>query len=321
MNITVLFEDLDLLVIDKPAGVTVNKAETTRNEITIQDWAEKKLKIDPDQPRLDRGQIGDVDSDFYKRGGLPATHSSANKQNIQERDSYKFSDPVKDFALRAGVVHRLDKETSGVLLLAKNPSAFSNLQKQFKERTVKKVYNALAHGRITPSIGEINVPVGRLPWNRNRFGILPGGRESETQYKVLGYYLYSRNNQDISSSSERSESRSNNEAIQQFNNSEVSRRARTIKDEEILTLVELYPQSGRTHQIRVHLKYIGHPIFSDFLYAGRKTARADRKFLPRVFLHASKISFTHPSTAKELTFDVPLPSTLSSLLDSLTKVS
>lgn len=236
MNIPILFEDADILILDKPAGITVNKSETTKNEITIQDFAEEYL------------QIPNNNSDsFYARGG---------------------------------VVHRLDKETSGILILAKNPDAFYNLQNQFKERTVKKTYTALAHGKIIPEIGEIDVPVGRLPWNRKSFGIIPGGRESKTLYKVLTYF-------------------------------------KNPKNKEILSLLELYPRSGRTHQIRVHLKYIGHPVFSDFLYAGRKTARNDRKILPRVFLHAAKISFNHPVTSANISFESPMPSELSKILTTL----
>lgn len=247
MNIAILFEDDDLLIIDKPAGITVNRAETTQNELTVQDWAEKHIGI------------------TYQASGI------------------KYGDkewtPESDFNQRGGIVHRLDKETSGVLILAKNPQSFVELQRQFREREVKKVYQALAHGKV-PGEGEIDVPVGRLPWNRKQFGILPGGRESKTTYKVLQYFI-------------------------------------DPKTKETLSLVELYPQSGRTHQIRVHLKYIGHPIFSDFLYAGRKTARNDRKILERVFLHASQISFFHPKTKKEITFESPLPEELQELLKTL----
>lgn len=248
MNITILFEDDYLLIIDKPAGITVNRAETTRHETTIQDWAEEKLGI------------------------------------TYEVSSIKYGDrdwtPAIEFSQRGGIVHRLDKETSGVLILAKTPEAFVELQRQFREREVKKIYQALSHGKIQPVEGEINVPVGRLPWNRKQFGIVPGGRESKTLYKVLSYYQQQ-------------------------------------KTKEVLSLVELYPQSGRTHQIRVHLKYIGHPIFSDFLYAGRKTARDDRKILSRVFLHASKISFSHPRTKETMSFESPLSPELQELLKTL----
>src|SRR3989344_4931033 len=185
---------------------------------------------------------------------------------------------------RAGIVHRLDKETSGILLVAKTPQAFENLQKQFKERIVKKTYIALAHGKIDEETGEIRVPVGRLPWNRKRFGIIPGGRDSITKYKILKIKYQIINGK-----------------------------------KEPLTLLELYPETGRTHQIRVHLKYFNHPIFSDFLYAGRKTARSDRKILGRVFLHAAKISFKHPQTGKEVTFESPLPQDLREFLLKLSE--
>lgn len=267
MDIQIVYQDGDLLIIDKPAGITVNRAETTKGEMTVQDWAEEKLRVE--RGLAEEGRLLD-------RGG---------QLKVDEVEDYKkFGEegwtPEQDFHARGGIVHRLDKETSGILIIAKNPEAFVELQKQFRERTVKKVYQALAHGVVAPEEGEISVPVGRLPWNRNRFGILPGGRESKTLYKVLQVY-------------------------------------QDPKTKEKLSLVELYPQSGRTHQIRVHLKYINHPIFADFLYAGRKTSRNDRKVLPRVFLHAAKISFIHPKTGESVSFEAPLTPELQEVLDNL----
>ena len=179
MDLPILFEDEAMLVINKPPGMVVNRAESVKGE-TVQDWVEKTYRI--------------------------------------------------FIADRAGIVHRIDKETSGILLIAKTPDAFTELQRQFKERIIKKTYLAIVHGKLVPEEGEINAPVGRLPWNRERFGIVPGGKEAVTKYKIQKY----------------------------------------IKD---FSIVELYPQSGRTHQIRVHVKYINHPIVGDYLYAGRKTAR------------------------------------------------
>ncbi len=254
-TLAVIYEDDSLLVIDKPAGVIVNKADTTQHVVTVQDWAEEYLGLE--------SGIADV-SDLPKFGE-------------------EGWNPETDFYRRGGIVHRLDKETSGILLIAKTPSSFVELQKQFRERNVKKVYHAFAHGEITPHDGEINVPVGRLPWNKKSFGIVPGGKESKTLYQVLDIYT-------------------------------------DEKTKERLSLVELYPQSGRTHQIRVHLKYINHPIFADFLYAGRKTSRNDRKLLDRVFLHAAKISFVHPETGEHVTFSAPLPQELSSCLDHFVKI-
>jgi 23S rRNA pseudouridine1911/1915/1917 synthase len=235
-DIKVIFEDNNFLVLDKPSGITVNKADTTKGEFTIQDYLEDKFKNNT------AWLLADKESDFYKR---------------------------------AGFVHRIDKETSGILIVAKNPESFANLQAQFKERNVNKTYVALAHGKIENPEGEIVVPIGRLPWNRQRFGVLAGGKEAATHYKVIKTF------------------------------------------EKPFTLLELNPKTGRTHQIRVHLKYFNHPIFGDELYAGRKTSRDDRKILERVFLHAQKISFQHPKTGERVDFISPLPYELQSVISYL----
>jgi len=236
MEPTIIFEDSEILVLDKPSGMIVNRSDTTKGEKTMQEWVETKVKSQKSKVKIDE------ESDFYKR---------------------------------AGIVHRLDKETSGILLVAKNVESFENLQAQFKERKVKKTYIALVHGKVEPKEGEINVPVGRLPWNRKRFGVLANGRDAVTKYKILNIKYKIED-----------------------------------KKQEPLTLLELYPETGRTHQIRVHLKYFNHPIFADPLYAGRKTARNDRKILPRIFLHASKIFFYHPKTNELLFFESQLPKEL-----------
>ena len=230
----------------------MNRSETTKDEMTIQDWAEKRI-------------------------GIKRNESAVKAKKFGEEGW----DPRLDFYTRGGIVHRLDKETSGVLIIAKTPDAFVSLQKQFKDRIVDKTYIALAHGTMIPKVGEISVPVGRLPWNRNRFGVLPGGRESKTLYTVQAYY-------------------------------------QNPYTKEQLSYVVLCPQSGRTHQIRVHLKYINHPIFADFLYAGRKTSRDDRKILSRVFLHAIKISFIHPKTGLHVSYEAPLAAELKKLLQTFT---
>lgn len=235
MDIPILFEDDALLVVNKPPGVVVNRAQSVKGE-TVQDWMEM-------------------------------THPSVFADRVsEERD---------DFVSRSGVVHRLDKETSGCLILAKTPESFLALQKQFADRVVKKTYRALVHGKPEPAEGQIEAPVGRLPWNRERFGILPGGKPSITRYTVVGGPY-----EDPGGGRKR--------------------------EGEKLWLVECYPQTGRTHQIRVHLQYINHPIVADYLYAGRKTARADRTWAPRVLLHAMHIEFTHPLTGQTIAVDAPL---------------
>lgn len=247
MKLSVIFEDPYLLVVNKPAGVIVNNADTTRHETTLQDMVSAYLHI-PEKNRL-----------------------------IEQRKEGEWQSPEEAFTERAGIVHRLDKETSGIILVAKDVTTFIHLQKQFKDRVVEKTYIALTHGKITPKIGEISVPVGRLQFNRKRFGVVAGGKEATTNYTVLGYY-------------------------------------ENPTTKETLSLVELHPKTGRTHQIRVHLQYLGHPIFADELYAGRKVSKKDRKMLERVFLHAHTISFTHPVTDKKMDFEAPLPEELQKII-------
>jgi len=190
-----------------------------------------------------------------------------------------FDYPLKgDRELRDGVVHRLDKETSGIVVIAKTKESFEKLQAEFKNREVEKTYIALLHGKLEPETGEIKATVGRLPWRRDRFGVIAGGRESHTLYKVLKFYP------------------GNNAGH---------------------TLTEFYPKTGRTHQIRIHAKHIGHAIVADEFYAGRKTARNDRKWCPRLFLHAASIKFIHPVTNETVEFKSELPPDLEKVLNNL----
>jgi 23S rRNA pseudouridine1911/1915/1917 synthase len=235
MELPIVFEDEHLLVIDKPPGIVVNRAESVKVP-TVQDWAEGKI------------------------------NSNAITPTNEEE---------KAFVDRAGIVHRIDKETSGCLIIAKTVSAFIKLQALFKEREMKKTYLAIAHGELVPQEGEISAPVGRLPWNRERFGIVPGGKDSVTKYKVMKIF---------------------------------------VRGKEKLSFVALFPETGRTHQIRVHLKYINHPIVADFQYAGRKTSRNDRTWAPRVMLHAWKIAFTHPETGAELAIEAPIPDDMNTIV-------
>lgn len=238
MKIKILFEDEDLAVLDKPAGIVVNRALSVKEE-TVQDFVDKNF-------------------------GLKAARGDSS-----------------EFLSRSGVVHRLDKDTSGVLIVAKNAASFIKLQSLFKERKINKKYKALVHGKVIPERGEINAPVGRLPWNRERFGVLSEGKEAQTSYRVLTNYEYK--NQHYS-------------------------------------LVETSPYTGRTHQIRIHMKYIGHSIISDKFYAGRKTYKKDLAFCPRLFLHASFIMFKHPLKGKNLDIESMLPEDLLKVLTFMNEV-
>lgn len=236
----IVFEDEDLLVLDKPAGMVVNKADTTSGVETVQDWIDRNFKFQ--NLRLDRED---------------------------------------DFVKRSGIVHRIDKETSGLLLVAKTPEAFKELQRQFKAREVGKKYLALVEGDVKPKKGEINAPVGRLPWNRERFGVFPGGKDARTEYLVLS--------------------------------------SGQSKEKEKYSLLELTPHTGRTHQIRVHLKYLGFPIVGDSFYAGRKQSKKEREWCPRLFLHAFALEFKHPEKANLMAFKSELPDDLNEVLKILQK--
>lgn len=238
---------------------------------------------------LDPKIVFDDDSFFVVEKPSGWITNEAGTTNIQPvlqawiKKNYEY--PLNgDREARDGIVHRLDKETSGLLLVAKTKEAFEDLQRQFKERLVHKTYVALAHGQVKELEGGINETVGRLPWRRDRFGVLPDGREAITNYKVIANYQ----SPDVS--------------------------------KETLTLLELKPKTGRTHQIRIHLKHLGNPIVADEFYAGRKTARHDRKWCSRLFLHAGGITFIHPITKKEISFNSELPTDLRETLEHLVKL-
>ena len=188
-------------------------------------------------------------------------------------------DKNDSFACRAGIVHRLDKQTSGIVLVAKNPVAFAALQNQFLVRSVEKEYIALVHGQLTPLQGVIRAPIGRLPWKRTHFGVIPEGRPAHTTYSVEQLYL--------------------------------------LKG-QIYTLICLIPHTGRTNKLRGHSAWIGHSIVSDPLYCGRKTLVLDLAFCSRMFLHARKIGFQHPHLQKRLIIESKLPDDLQKVITQLT---
>lgn len=248
MQPKIIFENKKMLAVEKPAGMVVNKADTTKNVFTLQEWVNENV------------------------------HDQAF--NTEDKNKYVINgyNKLDEFTDRSGIVHRLDKETSGIILIAKDVDTFIVLQNQFKNGVVKKTYVALVHGKLNEKEGKIYAPIGRLPWNRTRFGVFPEGRDALTHYKVLEYKMYGN---------------------------------------EVLSYIEIYPQTGRTHQIRVHLQHINHPIFSDELYAGRKQSRKDRKVLPRHFLHASAITFRNPEGGDMLTLKSNLPEDLTGFLAEL----
>jgi 23S rRNA pseudouridine1911/1915/1917 synthase len=178
---------------------------------------------------------------------------------------------------RPGIVHRLDKKTSGLLVVAKNNIAHASLSKAFQDRTVEKAYLALVHGKPRESTGTIELSVGRHPSRRTRMTASPRrGRSAFTQYRTL----------------------------EQFRD---------------FTLLEVHIKTGRTHQIRVHLSAIGHPVVGDDVYGERSYKEFIKKFGPlgRYFLHATSLRFNHPRTGKVLEFHSPMPAELQKLIESI----
>jgi 23S rRNA pseudouridine1911/1915/1917 synthase len=179
---------------------------------------------------------------------------------------------------RPGIVHRLDRDTSGLILVAKSERARRALQRQFKERQVRKAYLALLDGHLQPAWGRVEAPVGRDPHHRQRMKVLAGGREAATEYHVLEQFAH-----------------------------QVGPAAGDY------TLIEAQPITGRTHQIRVHFASVGHPVVGDEVYGRRKTTLP----VPRQFLHARRLGFKHPSTGQRLDLEAPLPEELESVMELL----
>jgi 23S rRNA pseudouridine1911/1915/1917 synthase len=217
-TLPVLYEDDDVMVINKPAGVLTHSKGVVSEEFTV--------------------------ADFVR----PHTTDSLDTN-------------------RPGIVHRLDRGTSGIIIAAKNPEAKGWLQKQFSERKVKKTYIALVEGHLKQSAARLDLPIERNPSKPQTFRVGASGKPAET--------IYSTN--------------------QVFND---------------YSLLRLNPLTGRTHQLRVHMQYLGHPIVGDYLYGAK-----DSK-LGRIFLHAAELELTLPSRTRQV-FKAPLPADLQTFLKKL----
>ena len=216
--LAIVFQDHDLLVIDKPAGLVVHPGSGN--------WAGTMLNaLLHHAPQVER---------------LP----------------------------RAGIVHRLDKDTSGLLVVAKNEATQLALVRQLQARTVKRTYLALARGRVERE-GSVDAPIGRHPVHRTRMAVVPGGKPAVTHYKPVERFAAH-------------------------------------------TLLECRLETGRTHQIRVHLASIGHPLEGDATYAGRGPQAFGRQAL-----HAWRLAFLHPTSGVEVAFESPLPDDFKALLERL----
>ncbi|HVF27872.1 MAG TPA: RluA family pseudouridine synthase [Pyrinomonadaceae bacterium] len=239
----IVYEDDELIVVNKPAGMVVHPAAGVSSGTLANAIAHRMLTEE---------------------------HSGNPQSPIRNPQS-----------LRPGIVHRLDRNTSGLLVAAKTAGAHENLSEQFRARAVFKSYVALVHGRVAGDSGRIAEPLARDPRRRTQMAVVRGGREALTLYRVNRHY-------------------------------------------ERFTLLDVEIKTGRTHQIRVHLAWLKHPVVGDEVYnAGRDRNVSDAQVrlmitkLNRQFLHAAHLGFRHPRTGESLRFSAPLPDGLQEFLDGL----
>lgn len=244
-NIDIIYECGDFLAINKPVGVVVNDCDSQKHSFTIQVWMRDKY------PEL------------FKDHEIPADGSE-----------------IEDFYTRNGIVHRIDRDTSGVLLIAKNEQYFNLFIKLFAKRHIHKEYIAIVYG-TGEELAEgneftIDAPIARNPKSRAKFAIVEGGRDAVTKFIVD---------------------------------------KKIKKDNEYYTVIKCYPKTGRTHQIRLHLAALRHPVVGDILYSGQRRGQREYDIYKRHFLHSSAISFVNPINKKEIKIGAPIPSEFTSFIN------
>ncbi len=236
----IVYEDDALLVINKPAGLVVHPAPGHRS-----------------------GTLVNALRHHLKDWPLSETTDAPGQPDRPDRTD------------RPGIVHRLDKDTSGLLVAAKTAAAQQGLVRQFAAHTIRRRYLALVQGDLSARRGTIDLPIGRDLWDRKRFS----ARTTSPKAAVTTY--------------------------------------RVVRRFGPATLVEVQPQTGRTHQIRVHFAALRHPVVGDTVYSRRKANRGGEVTAARQMLHAAALEFTHPATRETVEFTAPLPADFQALLDQL----
>ena len=230
IELDVVYEDDDIIVVNKPSGMVVHPAPGNENKTLVNALL------------------------YHCKGTLSGING----------------------VIRPGIVHRIDKDTSGLLVVAKNDEAHVFLSSLLKEHGIKRVYHAVVTGRLKENEGTIDAPIARHPTNRKKMAVVAGGRESITHYK-------------------------------------------TIEEFSGFTYAKMELETGRTHQIRVHMSHIGHPIMGDTVYGGGKTPfeKAHKSLIDGQMLHAKELSFPHPRTKEIVHFECPLPENFEKILKIL----
>ena len=242
------------------------------DRVVVQPKKPQKIDLEPENIPLDIVYEDDDVIVVNKPQGM-VVHPAPGHPNHTLVNALLYHSPLSTIngEFRPGIVHRIDKDTSGLLMIAKNDLAHRSLAAQLKAKTNEREYVALVHGVIKEERGTIDAPLGRSKKERKKQAVVEDGRHAVTHFKVL-------------------------ERFQHY------------------TLVSCRLETGRTHQIRVHMKYIGHPLAGDPLYGPRKTLPGNGQYL-----HARLLGFKHPRTGKQMTFTSPLPEYFQKMIDHLEK--
>ena len=243
------------------------------DQVVVSPEAPQKIDLEPENIPLDIVYEDDDVLVVNKPQGM-VVHPAPGHPNHTLVNALLYHSPLSTIngEFRPGIVHRIDKDTSGLLMVAKNDMAHRSLAAQLKAKTNQREYVALVHGVIKQEAGTIDAPIGRSRKDRKKQAIVSDGRHAVTHFKVLKRYRH-------------------------------------------YTLVSCRLETGRTHQIRVHMKSIGHSLAGDPLYGPRKTLPGKGQYL-----HARELGFKHPRTGKQLLFTAPLPDYFQRMLDHLDRI-